>query len=164
MTAKRITPAPVRRTLHVNAEPARAFDVFTRRIAAWWPVGHTLLRSPVKETVIEPGAGGRWYQRGEDGSQCDIGRVLAWDPPARLLLAWQLNAAWQFDPGLVTEVAVAFLEDGPGRTRVEFEHRLLERMGENSEALRGQIDAPDGWTAILECYRACADGITTEAA
>ena len=158
MTAPIITPAPVRRTLEVNATPDRAFEVFARGMHRWWPSRHTVLKSPLKETVVEPFAGGRWYQVGEDAEQCDIGRVLAFEPPGRLLLAWQLNPSWQFDPALVTEVEVLFKAIEDGRTRVTFEHRHLERMGARAEETRAQIDAPAGWSEILESYRKTANG------
>lgn len=157
MTAHTITPAPVRKSLRVQAGAAHAFDVFARQITRWWPPSHTILKAPLKESVIEPFVNGRWYQIGEDGSQCGIGHVLAWEPPTRLVLAWQLNAQWQFDPALVTEIEVNFIAEGEKATRVEFEHRLLENMGAKAEEVRGRIDAPNGWTAILENYRAEAD-------
>jgi hypothetical protein len=81
-----ITPAPVRRTIRVKAAPARAFDVFTTRIGSWWPHEHSINKSsPQKEVVVEPRVGGRWFERGEDQSECQWGRVLVWEPPARLV-------------------------------------------------------------------------------
>lgn len=152
-----ITVAPVRKTLLVNATQERAFEVFTRSISKWWPPSHTILKAPLSETLIEPRVGGRWYQIGTDGSQCGIGDVLAWEPPQRLLLSWRLNPDWQFDPNLTTEVELRFVAEGPKRTRVEFEHRHLERMGEKAQTTRASIDSPGGWTAILEAYRATAE-------
>jgi uncharacterized protein YndB with AHSA1/START domain len=84
--------------------------------------------------VIEPGVGGRWYEIGEDGSQCDWGRVLSWEPPTRLVAAWQINSDFGFDPDLVTEVELQFIAEAVGVARVEFEHRKLERMGERGAA------------------------------
>jgi len=157
MTAHAITPAPVRKTVRVNANAARAFDVFANNINRWWPASHTILKAPLKETIIEPFVKGRWYQIGEDGSQCDTGHVMAWEPPHRLLLAWQINADWQFDPKLITEVEVKFIAEGERTTRVELEHRNLERMGEKAETVRASVDSPNGWGAILEAYRQVAE-------
>jgi uncharacterized protein YndB with AHSA1/START domain len=157
MNARTITPAPVRKTIHVNASAEHAFDVFARHTSRWWPPTHSLLKVPLKEAIIEPFVDGRWFQRGIDGSECDNGRVLAWEPPHRLLLKWQLNPQWEFDPDLHTEVEVTFTAENDGRTRVELEHRLIERMGAGAEDTRTRIDAPNGWTAILELYRQSAD-------
>ena len=153
MTAQSITPAPVRKSIRVNANAARAFDVFANNISRWWPPSHTILKAPLKETIIEPFVNGRWYQLGEDGSECGTGKVLAWEPPHRLLLAWQINADWQFDPNLVTEVEVKFIAEGERTTRVELEHRHLERMGAKADAARQSVDSPNGWSAILEAFR-----------
>ena len=153
MTAQSITPAPVRKTVRVNANAARAFDMFANNITRWWPASHTPLKSPLKETIIEPFVKGRWYQVGEDGSQCDTGHVLVWEPPKRLILAWQLDANWSFNPELVLEVEVNFTAEDERTTRVDLEHRNLEQMGEKAETVRSQVDAPNGWTALLEAYR-----------
>jgi len=154
---KTIRPAPVRRAIEVNAPPAKAFDVFTRKTSAWWPKQHHIGKSPLLEAIIEPKVDGRWYERGEDGTECQWGRVLAWNPPHSLTLAWQLNASFQFDAGLVTEVEVKFLPLADGRTRVELEHRNLERFGDAAEKVRGQIGADTGWGAILASFGATAD-------
>jgi len=113
--------------------------------------------STLKDTVIEPFEKGRWYQVGEDGSTCENGFVLAWEPPHRLVLAWQINGNWQFDPDLVTEVEVKFIAEGERKTRVELEHRHLERMGATAEAGRAAVDSPNGWGAILELFRQAAE-------
>ena len=151
-----IQPAPVRRIVEVNAPQAKAFDVFTRRIGAWWPKQHHVGKVPLAEAIIEPRVDGRWYERGDDGSECDWGRVLVWDPPHGLILAWQLNASYQFDPLFVTEVEVKFVPLGANRTRVELEHRNLERFGDAAEKIRGQIGADAGWGAILASFGAAA--------
>jgi uncharacterized protein YndB with AHSA1/START domain len=151
MTAvpKRIVPAPVRKTLHVKAAPEHAFKVFTAGMGRWWPKSHHIGKVELKDVTIEPRAGGRWYEKGEDGSECQWGYVIAWEPPRRLVLAWQLSAEWQFDASLVTEVEVAFIPDGTG-TRVEFEHRNLERFGDKAAAVRDAISSPGGWPGILD--------------
>lgn len=145
--------APVRKSLRVNASVSRAFDIFTRHIRTWWPASHTPLKAPPKDTIIEPYVNGRWYQIAVDGTQCNTGRVLVWEPPFRLVLSWQINAEWQYDPDLMTEVEIKFAADGEGVTRVELEHRHLERLGAKAEEFRGKADAPTGWPAILENYQ-----------
>jgi uncharacterized protein YndB with AHSA1/START domain len=155
MTAT-IHPAPVRRAVTVNVPQARAFQVFTEGLGSWWPRSHSIGQSPQKTAVIEPREGGCWYEIGEDGSRCEWGRVLAWEPPARLLLAWQIGGDWRFDPDLVTEVELRFVAEDAERTRVELEHRHLERMGEAAERVREQISSPNGWGKILDLYAAAA--------
>jgi uncharacterized protein YndB with AHSA1/START domain len=143
--------APVRKTVRVKATLTRTFEVFTA--ISWWPKEHSILKGTRQQAVlIEPRAGGRWFERGEDGSECDWGKVLAWDPPGRLLLSWQLNGHFAYDPNLVTEVEVHFIADGPNLTRVEVEHRYFERAGETAAALRAGVDAPEGWTMLLERF------------
>jgi uncharacterized protein YndB with AHSA1/START domain len=155
MTAT-ITLAPVRKTLRVNAPPARAFDVFTSGMSRWWPPTHTMLKAPFKESIVEPRAGGRWYHIGADGSESDTGTVRVWEPPSRLVLVWRLNAQWHYDPDLDTEVEINFIPDGAG-TKVELEHRHIERMRDGAEAARTAVDGPNGWGAILEEYRKHAE-------
>ena len=121
-----IQPAPVRKSIRVGAPPDRAFEVFTAGI-------------------------GRWYERDVDGTECEIGKVLVWDPPARLVLAWQLTPEWKFDPELITEVEVTFTPEGDS-TRVDLEHRHLERMGEGAPAVREAVGGPGGWGGLLELY------------
>jgi uncharacterized protein YndB with AHSA1/START domain len=149
---------PVRKTVVVNADPRRAFEFFTTQTEAWWPAHHTIAAFKRKEIVLEPRAGGRWLERGPNGEECQWGRVEAWDPPKRILLIWQINAEWAFDPGLATEVEVTFTPQAGGRTKVDLEHRLLERMGVKAEMVRGMIDAPGGWQGLLEAYVARVDG------
>ena len=150
-----IRPAPVRRSVTVNAAPERAFAIFTQDIRRWWPAGHHIGKAPMKAVVVEPTAGGRWYEIGEDGAECDWGKVLAWEPPARLLLAWQLTLKFEYDPGFLSEVEVRFTEAGEGRTRVELEHRL-EPYGDDAQAVADAVGAPEGWQAILEQYAQAA--------
>jgi uncharacterized protein YndB with AHSA1/START domain len=147
-----ITPAPVRKSIEVDAPPALAFEVFVSRIGLWWPKSHHIGAADPETFLIEPRAGGRWFERGVDGSECEIGKVLVYEPPARLVLIWQLGADWKFDPDLHTEVEVRFTAVGDGATRVELEHRNLERFGDRAEALRGQIDAPNGWGGMLDLF------------
>ena len=106
--AQRISPAPIRRSLRVKADRQKAFDTFVAGISGWWLKSHSLLSSPQRDVVIEPRAGGRWYEIGEDGGEQDWGKVLAWEAPGRVLLAWQLNAEWTYDPDFETTVEVTF--------------------------------------------------------
>jgi uncharacterized protein YndB with AHSA1/START domain len=153
-----IQVAPVRRSVTVKADAARAFEVFAAKVGAWWPASHHIGQTPVKDVVIEPRVGGRWYEIGEDGAECDWGHVIAWEPPERLLLAWQLGADWRFDAELVTEVEVRFIADGTGSTRVELEHRKLERMGERAAEVAASVGSPGGWSGILEAFAKEAGG------
>jgi len=124
----------------------------------WWKKDHSLLKSTTQtDVVVERRVGGRWYERGEDGSECQWGRVLAWEPPARILLAWQLDGDWKYDPDFITEVEVRFIVEEPQRTRVELEHRLLERYGEKAEAVRAAVDSADGWAGGLRAFSEEAD-------
>ncbi len=149
--SRQISPAPVRKSVLVRAPIDRAFTALTR-IGAWWPKSHHIGASEPEDVVIEPRVGGRWFERGVDGAECDIGHVLVWEPPVRLVLAWQLTAEWKFDAHLITEVELRFSAAGPDATRVELEHRHLERIGERAAAMREQIDAPNGWGGLLELY------------
>jgi uncharacterized protein YndB with AHSA1/START domain len=150
-----IRPAPVRKSIYVAASPEHAFDTFVSGIGRWWPKSHKIGEAELDKPVIEPRDGGRWYQLGVDGSECDIGKVLGWDPPHRLLLAWQLRHDFTYDPDLVTEVEVTFAPEGDG-TRVNLEHRNLERLGDNAEVLRQSIDSPNGWGLMLQLFSEAA--------
>jgi uncharacterized protein YndB with AHSA1/START domain len=156
------SPAPVpplTGTITVGVPVERAFSVFTGSIDTWWPRMYHIGQSDMAQAVLEPKEGGRWYERGVDGTECDWGRVLAWDPPHRLVVTWQINGQWQFDPDPehASEIEVRFTADGPGQTTVELEHRLLERLGDG-EAIRGAIGSGGGWSAILELFaKAAAD-------
>ena len=151
---QRIAPAPIRKSLRVKASPDKAFEVFTASMGQWWLKSHSLLQSPQRDVVVEPLAGGRWFEVGEDGSECPWGHVLIWAPPERLVLAWQLNADWTYDPTFHTTVEVRFKPDGD-HTLVEFEHRDLERFGARADELRGGYESgmDGGWTALLDHYR-----------
>ena len=147
----------VRKEITVEASQARAFDVFTREHGAWWPLATHHIGSAAAETaIIEPHAGGRWFERAADGSECDWGRVRVWDPPGRLVLAWEISADWKHDESIDTEVEVRFVSLGPARTRVELEHRRLDRYGAAAEQMRGIFDSENGWTNILRLFVARA--------
>jgi uncharacterized protein YndB with AHSA1/START domain len=155
-----IRPAPVRKSVRVNAPPECAFEVFTAGIGRWWPKSHHICPGELESHVIEPRVGGRWFERSTDGVECEVGRVVVWEPPSRLVLCWQLTNEWKFDPDLVTEVDVRFIPEGKDATRVELEHRNLERLGEGANALRQQIDSPNGWGALLALFAESAEQTT----
>ena len=141
-----ITPAPVRHSVHVAAPVARAFQVFTAGMNRWWLREHKIGPAALKEVVIEPRSGGRWYEIDDDGSTCDWGKVLAWEPPGRLLLAWQIAAGFTYDPTLLTEVEVTIVDEDGG-TRVTLEHRNLERFGDKATVMQAAVNR--GWPALL---------------
>src|SRR5687768_2871694 len=118
MGATTIMPAPIRKTVEVAATPEKAFRVFTEGLDRWWPRRFQIGRTPLARAVLEPRAGGRWYEVGEDGGECDWGEVLAWDPPRRLVLAWRITSAFVFDPAAHSEVEVLFTALPSGITRV----------------------------------------------
>lgn len=157
---QRISPAPIRKSLRVKAGRQKAFDTFTGGMGGWWLKTHSLVESGQKDVVIEPRAGGRWYEVGHDGGEKQWGRVLAWEAPDRVLLAWQLNAEWTYDPDFETTIEVRFTEDGD-HTIVDFEHRDLERYGEKAEAVRGDYDTgmDGGWGQLLANYQAAAEAL-----
>ena len=147
---------PVRKQVVIDAPQARVFSVFADRIDDWWPREHHIGKSPLAQAVLEPRAGGRWYAINEDGSECDTGKVLVWEPPRRIVLAWQITAQWQYDPDFITEVEVNFTAEGEKRTRVDLEHRNLARYGLVAAEFRKGIDAPGGWGKILQNFATVA--------
>jgi uncharacterized protein YndB with AHSA1/START domain len=140
----------------VQAPIQRAFAVFTDGFDGWWPRSHHIGEAEMAEAVMEPREGGRWYEKGVDGSECDWGYVIAWDPPSRVVLAWQLDAEFGYDRELVTEVEVRFTAQGPERTHVELEHRNLERYGAAMDKVRDSIGSEGGWQGLLELFAQAA--------
>lgn len=141
----------VSKSIRVQAPQAHVFDVFTAHIGRWWPLPtHHIGAAPASTVVIEPFVGGRWFERGIDGSECDWGRVLAWEPPGRVVLAWEIGADWKHQPGLGTEVEVRFIAESETATRVELEHRHLERYGEHAAHMRDGFDTDDAWAGMLQ--------------
>ena len=150
---KTISPAPVRCAVTVRALQAKAFETFTSEFGRWWKrTGSGIGKSTFRTAIIEPFVGGRWYEIGEDDVATDWGKVLAWEPNSRLLLAWQIGPDWQYHPDLVTEVEILFTPEGPDSTRVELEHRHLDRMGEAAEGYRDRVGSPRGWPAKLAMF------------
>lgn len=145
--------AALRKSVIVDATPSAAFSVFTAGIDRWWPKTHGIGQGPVKQSVLEPFVGGRWYARHEDDSIAVVGHVLVWEPGERLVVSWEISAEWKPDPrpAMTSEVEVRFSAAEPGRTRVDLEHRNFERMGEaGGEKMR--TDVSGGWPTILELF------------
>jgi uncharacterized protein YndB with AHSA1/START domain len=152
--------APIRIQVTVDAPPERAFALFGQSMGKWWPKGKTIGATPHADIVIEPSVGGRWYERGEDGTECDWGTVLAWEPPTRLLLGWHLDATWKFDPRLTTTVEITFTLASAGGTVVTLEHRDLERFGPSAEQVSDRIR--HGWPILVNAYGEYARGVTAQ--
>jgi uncharacterized protein YndB with AHSA1/START domain len=144
----------VRTSIVVEAPVERAFDVFTQQMPSWWHPDHHILRGEIAEMVFEPRVGGNIYDRGVDGSECRWARVLAYEPPSRVVFSWDIDLGWKIetDPDKTSEVEVRFTPDGPDRTRVELEHRNLDRHGADWERMRDAVGSPDGWGAGLQRF------------
>lgn len=142
-----MTIEPVRSSVQVKAAPARAFEIFTTQTGLWWPKGATIGKQPHATIILEPHAGGKWFERDANGAETHWGKVLAWEPPSRLLLAWQINCDFGYDPDLLTEVELRFLPAEGGGTLVTLEHRDMERFG--AEAARMAEKIRGGWPARL---------------
>jgi uncharacterized protein YndB with AHSA1/START domain len=149
MSTRTISAAPVKKTIRVEAPRARAFDVFTAGFGTWWPKTHHIGKAEMKEAVIELRAGGRWYEKGVDGSECTWGKVLAWEPPDRLVLSWHLNGKFELDEGVDSQVEIRFIADGANATRVELEHRI---EAADAETIRTAVDSPNGWSVLLDAF------------
>jgi uncharacterized protein YndB with AHSA1/START domain len=145
----------VRQSIVVEAPRDRAFAVFTEGMSSWWPMeSYSIAPGPMAAAVVEPREGGRWFERSEDGSETEWGRVLVWDPPSRVVLVWQLSADWSYDPSLHTEIEVRFTAEDDGRTRVDLEHRKLEAYAEAAEQMRTVLGSDDGWGGLLRRFAA----------
>jgi len=153
------TVAPVRKSVSVHASAAHAFKVYTEGFDTWWPRTHHIGKAPLEKAVIELRAGGRCYGLSIDGTECDWGTVLVWDPPHRLVLAWQITHEWGYEPDLAkaSEVDIRFIPEGPDMTRVELEHRHFERHGAGGESIREAVNKPDGWSGLLALFAAAAE-------
>jgi uncharacterized protein YndB with AHSA1/START domain len=145
------TDSAVRREITVNATPERAFEVFTEQFGSWWPRSHHIGEAELAKAVIDPEAG-QWYELGVDGSRCDWGAVLAYEPPHRLVVEWRISGNWGFetDPDAVSEIEVRFAPEGDA-TRVTLEHRNLDRHSA-AEALREAVGSDGGWPGLLQLY------------
>ena len=150
-------PNIVRKAVKVQAPQAVAWRVFTEKMGTWWPLAYYKIgKATAVDAVIEPHVGGRWYERGDDGSMCQWGSVLAWEPTYRIILSWDINADWQYDPTLKTEIEVRFIAESSDRTRVELEHRHLDRYGERRDEMRRIYDTQGDWGRLLEAFAIAA--------
>jgi len=144
----------VRESIVVNAPAERAFKVFTEDMQSWWPKDHHILEAELAEMVVEPRVGGRIYDRGTDGSECQWARVLAYEPPGRFVFSWDIGLDWKIeaDPERTSEVEIRFVPEGDDRTRVELEHRHIDRHGDGWERMRDAVGSPDGWLVGLKAF------------
>ncbi len=147
--------APIVRTVQVKADPVRAFDLFTTHFGDWWQKGRTIGKAPHVAVVLEPRIGGAWYERDAEGNETHWGKVLAWEPPSRLLLGWQIDGQWNYDPDFLTEVELTFAPAEGGGTLVTLEHRDLERFG--ADAARHAESLGNGWPKHLADFVKYAD-------
>ena len=152
------TSTSVRSTIVVDAPVEEAFTVFTRDIGTWWPPEHHLLEGELAEMVFEPRAGGYVYDRAVDGTECRWSRVLAYEPPHRVVFSWDINLQWQLetDPSRTSEIEVTFMSEGRDRTRVELEHRNLERHGDGWQGMQAAVGSPDGWDLGMRAFASAA--------
>jgi len=144
----------VHTSIVVDAPVERAFKVFTDDIGSWWPPEHHILQGELAEMVFEPRAGGHVYDRAVDGSECRWARVLVYEPPNRVVFSWDISLQWQIesDSAKTSEIEVRFIAETPDRTRVELEHRNLDRHGDGWEQMRDAVGSPDGWGAGLRRF------------
>jgi uncharacterized protein YndB with AHSA1/START domain len=153
------TTEAVTHSVLVPLEPGAAFELFTDRFADWWPKdSHHIGEADAADVFLEPREGGRWYERAEDGAECDWGRVLEIDRPNRILLAWHLTPEWRYDPdpAKATQVEVSFIAEEHSATRVTLEHRGFEVHGEAGAAMRESVGGEGGWRSLMELYRRAA--------
>jgi uncharacterized protein YndB with AHSA1/START domain len=158
-----VADTSVRKSVIVSVSQQHAFDVFTQGFDGWWPRSHHIGKSPMKQAIIEAREGGRCYTTQEDGTECDWGQVLTWDPPHRFVMAWQITHEWGYQPDLArsSEVEIAFTPLPDGGTRVDLEHRHFERMGPEGDTMRVGVGGPGGWPTLLDQFKAHAEAART---
>lgn len=156
----RAADTSVRTSIVVEAPIERAFSVFTEDFGRFKPPEHNMLDAEIAETVFEPRVGGHLYDRGVDGSECRWARVLAYEPPERVVISWDISPHWQLETDLekTSEVEVRFIAEAPDRTRVELEHRKLDRHGDGWEGVREGVAGDDGWPLYLRRFAALLTG------
>ena len=145
----------------VDAPIERAFTVFTEGIGSWFPAEYNLLATEIAERVFEPREGGHVYDRGTDGRECHWARVLSYEPPDRVVISWDIGPQWQIETDLekTSEVEVRFVSEAPERTRVELEHRNLDRHGDGWQGMADGVRGGDGWPLYLQRFaEAAQDG------
>lgn len=155
---EQLTIEPVRHEVVVELDAAEAFKLFAEGYDTWWPREHHIGDEEMATAVIEPRQGGRVFEIGVSGSECNWGTVLVWDPPRRLVVGWQLNGRWEYDPDIdhASEYEVTFTPLGDGGTSVRLEHRHFERHGDDGRGIQMAVDGPNGWPGLLKIYAAKA--------
>jgi Activator of Hsp90 ATPase homolog 1-like protein len=148
---ERVVIAPVRKTVHVKAPIDHAFEVFTSGLTRWWPLDHGVGKQPIHKVLMEPQLGGRWLEISADGTETTVATITLWQPPHRVVMLWQVNAKWQADATMKSEVDVRFVASGPEATDVELLHHRFETMGaEAGASMRKDVDG--GWPRLLERF------------
>jgi len=148
------TETTFRTEVTVGVPVERAFDVFTSGFDTWWPRSHHIGGADMQEAIIEPRTGGRWFEKDVDGSECNWGEVLAWDPPRHVALSWHLNPEWQYDPdpARASRIDVHFTSLGPASTRVELMHSAIDHHGPNWQQVRDGVSSEGGWPSLLQLF------------
>jgi uncharacterized protein YndB with AHSA1/START domain len=148
----------VQKSVVVNAPIAHAFKLFTEHFDSWWPRTHHVGKVEPFRAVLELREGGRWFERGADGSECDWGRVLVYSPPTHLAVSWHLDSTFAYDPdpSRASRVEITFQDEGNGKTRVELVHSQLDRHSDGWEKVRESVGSPGGWGGIMDTFAAAA--------
>jgi uncharacterized protein YndB with AHSA1/START domain len=143
----------IRKSVIVRAPQQRAFDVFTSGMSTWWPLStHHIGSSDAVSVVLEQTGGGRWFERGADGSECNWGHVVEWERPDRVVLTWEINADWQYDARIQSRIEVTFTPEGGDRTRVELAQTGFETFGDRAEEMAEGVAGEGGWGSLLESF------------
>jgi len=153
MTAQ-ATDTAVSKSIVVEVPLEKAFRFFTDDIGKWWVPYHHILQGELAEMVFEPRVGGHVYDRATDGTECHWARVLVYEPPDRVVFSWDISLQWQLeaDPSKTSEIEVRFVPEGDSRTRVELEHRNIDRHGDGWEAMRDAVGSDGGWPVGLRRF------------
>ncbi|MEO6940964.1 MAG: SRPBCC family protein [Candidatus Kapaibacterium sp.] len=152
----------IKREITVAVPIEKAFRVFTEGFDAWWPRTHHIGKPEMKEAILEMKQGGRWYELGVDGSTTEWGKVVSVDPPARIVLLWQIDANWAYNPLLETEVEISFRSEGANKTHVTLLHKNLDRYGDDYSQFMGSLGSDGGWLGLMKVFAAEAEGNITE--
>jgi hypothetical protein len=147
----------VRQQVVVATDPQHAFELFTGHMIDWWPSQHHIGNAPLESIVLEPRAGGRWYNRHQDGTEIATGFVQVWEPPSRVVVTWQITASWSYDTTLITTLDVTFTAHGDEQTLVELIHDGLDNYGPDTDRMRALYDEPDAWAGILQGFAGWAE-------